>query len=65
MIKPNEKLLGIIKVIHKKPEKNIPIKYALIDSDIFVCMFNLFAYIFLQPYPWHMEVPRPGNESEP
>ena len=26
--------------------------------------FVLFCFVFLGPYPWHMEVPRLGVESE-
>ena len=32
---------------------------------LFVCLFfGLWSFVFLGPYPWHMEIPRLGVESE-
>ena len=33
-------------------------------SDCFFCLFLFLFSVFLEPYPWHMEVPRLGVKSE-
>ena len=55
---------AVIKHDLEVPRKILCFQWAKTLSFSFLCFLLLLSSSFLGPHPWHMEVPRPGVESE-